>query len=426
MQEHTQSYYADTLAYQDTWPSLEGDHDCDVCVIGGGFTGISSALNLAEKGYRVTLLESHRMGWGASGRNGGQAGGMPRHDVEDLEKQLGLAVAKQQWQLNQAALAELKQRIKQHEIACDWKPGIITTCHRPKDEDWFKHHVEKLVTEYGAEHVAYISGAQMKSHIDSPVCFGGMIDRSSGHIHPLNFALGLARAATEAGAALYEHSHVTGISQQDPAIIKTDKGSVKARYVVLACNGYLEKLEPRLAGKIMPINNFILATQPLGKAMTERLIREDSAVCDTKFVVNYWRLSKDKRLLFGGGENYTRRFPGDIKNFVRRYMLEVYPYLANTRIDYGWGGTLAVTMNRQPSFGRLPPNMFYAQGYSGHGVVLASFAGKLIAEAVAGDAERFDMMAELPVPTFPGGTLLRWPGLVAGMLYYSLRDRLGL
>lgn len=425
-QEHTDSYYAATREYSDAWPTLEGDQRCDVCVIGGGFTGVSTALNLAERGYKVILLESRRIGWGASGRNGGQAGGTPRHAVEELEENYGAEAARQHWDINQAALAEVKARIEKHQIRCDWSDGILTTCHRPKDESWYKAHVDKLSNDYGATGFSFIPGNEMGQYIDSPVCHGGMLDGTSGHLHPLNFVLGMARAAADAGAQIYELTPALGFDRQSPSQVKTAKGTVTADYVVLACNGYLEKLEPRVAGKIMPINNFVLATEPLDEGLVKRLISNNAAVCDTKFVVNYWRMSADNRLLFGGGENYTRRFPSDIKRFVRRYMLEVYPYLDNTRIDYGWGGTLAVTLNRMPHFGRLEPNVFYAQGYSGHGVVLASFAGRLIAEAIAGTAERFDVLADVPMPTFPGGTLLRWPGLVAGMLYYSLRDRLGL
>jgi gamma-glutamylputrescine oxidase len=247
-----------------------------------------------------------------------------------------------------------------------------------------------------------------------------MIDRHSGHMHPLNFALGLAKAASDAGVTIFENSRAIAYSRANPATVDTATGKVVADHIILACNGYLDNLEPRMAGKIMPINNFVIATEPLG----QDLIPSGAAVADTKFVINYWRCSADNRLLFGGGENYTRRFPRDIKSFVRKYMLQAYPQLQDTRIDYGWGGTLAVTLNRMPHFGRLQPNVYFAQGYSGHGVALATFSGRLIAEAVAGDAERFDVFANIKIPTFPGGTLLRWPGLVAGMLFYSLMDRL--
>jgi gamma-glutamylputrescine oxidase len=274
--------------------------------------------------------------------------------------------------------------------------------------------------------------------LGSTIYHGGLLDAGAGHLHPLNYGLGLARAAEDAGARLFEGARVTGLTPGRPTEVRAEGGQVRARTAILACNGYLERLEPRLASRIMPVNNFVLATQSLGEAGARALIRDDVAVCDTKFVVDYFRLSSDHRLLFGGGETYSRRFPGDLKSFVGKYMLRVFPQLAQTPIDFAWGGTLAVTLGRLPGFGRLEPEIYYAQGYSGQGVALASLAGKLIAEAVAGTTERFkliaeavagtterfDVFAKLPQPEFPGGTLLRWPGLVAGMLYYSLRDKL--
>jgi gamma-glutamylputrescine oxidase len=421
------SYYLDTANYQQRWLPLQQDASCDVCVIGGGFTGISSALNLAEKGFKVVLLEARHVGWGASGRNGGQAGGMPRQDQEELEKKYGSDVARKHWDINQAALAEMKLRIEKHAIDCDWKDGIATLCRRKGEEEWYQQYTGKLQQQYHADFIEYLSAADMSALLETPACFGGMVDRRSGHIHPLNYVLGMAEAAAAAGANIYEKTAVQSLhSDASSCRVVTSTGVVSSRYVVLGCNGYLKKLEPGVAGKIMPINNYMLATEPLSQSQADSVSRLDYAFHDTRFVVNYWRLSADKRLLFGGGENYTPRFPKDIKSFVRKYMLEIYPQLANCRIDYGWGGTLAVTMNRMPHFGRLPgKNIYYAQGYSGHGVVLASFAGKLIAEALSGDAERFDVMSDVPIPTFPGGTLLRWPGLVAAMFYYSIRDRIG-
>ena len=234
----------------------------------------------------------------------------------------------------------------------------------------------------------------------------------------------MARGAAGNGAQIFENSRVSHYSEGEPARVYTDLGVVKARFMVLACNGYLESLSRSAAGKIMPINNFVLATEPLGEEKARSLIRDDCAMSDSLFVINYWKLSRDWRLLFGGGESYTRRFPSDLKEFVRKRMLKTYPELVDTRIDYAWGGTLAVTMSRMPAFGRLENNIFYAQGYSGHGVPIATLAGKLLAEAISGTAERFDVMASVPTPTFPGGTLLRWPGLVLAMVWHAMLDRL--
>ena len=253
--------------------------------------------------------------------------------------------------------------------------------------------------------------------------WGGLLDENAAHLHPLNYALGLAAACRKAGVEIYENSPVTDISRTDPARVSTASGTVTADHVVLACNGYLGRLEPRVAGRIMPINNFIVATEPLGEARARSLIRDNVAIQDTKFVIDYYRLSPDHRLLFGGGENYSSRFPSDIASFVRKPMLRVFPQLKDVAIDYAWGGTLAITLNRLPDLGRLEPNVIYAHGYSGQGINMATICGKLIADALTGSPKKFDVMARIPTPSFPGGTLLRYPGLVAGMLYYAMRDK---
>ncbi|ROS00088.1 gamma-glutamylputrescine oxidase [Sinobacterium caligoides] len=421
---HADSYYMATANPHPNHPKLKGEHNCDVCVIGAGFTGVSAALNLAEKGFNVILLESYKVGWGATGRNGGQAGGDPRLGVDELEALVGKENAHRHWDLNYAALDDMKARIKQHNIHCGWQDGIINAIHKPSYVAEYKSYHDLLQREYGAEYIEFIEKDEMDDISSTSQYHGGLYNKRSGHLHPLNFVLGIAKAACEAGAKIFEHSEVLSYDRNTPTILKTEQGQVKAKYVVLACNGYLGKTESRLASSIMPINNFVLTTEPLGKERAEALIKNNAAIFDSRFVVNYWRLTEDHRLLFGGGENYRNRFPNDLSNFVRKYMLEVYPQLDDVKIDYAWGGTLAVTMNRMPDFGRLEPNIFYAQGYSGHGVVLAAFAGKLIAEALTGTAERFDLLANTPIKKFPGGTLLRWPGLVAGMLYYSIKDRL--
>jgi gamma-glutamylputrescine oxidase len=326
--------------------------------------------------------------------------------------------------LAEGAKALVKSRIARHQIDCDLKPGILAAAYKPADAGDFHAYAEMLQRDYGYRDIRSVSRAEMAEMLGTAIYHGGCLDSGAGHLHPLNYALGLAKAAEEAGARLFEDSRVTGLGQGRKPEVRTARGTVRARHVVLACNGYLEGLEPRIAGRIMPINNYVLATEPLGEAGAKSLIRDDVAVADSKFVIDYYRLSADKRLLFGGGETYRRSFPRDMKGFVRKYMLRVYPQLAETRIDYAWGGTLAVTLNRMPDFGRLAGDIYYAQGFSGHGVALTSLAGQVMAEAIAGTAERFDLFARIPTPTFPGGTLLRWPGLVVGMLYYSLRDKL--
>jgi len=424
LEHHVNTYYAASANPCPEFRRLEGSERCDVAVIGAGFTGLSAALNLAERGYSVVLLEANRVGWGASGRNGGQVGSGQRKDVEELEKQLGVGVARQLWDLAEDAKQVVKERIARHQIACDFTPGQLTAASKFGDAEALKAHVEHMVGRYDYTHARFVPLNEFADMLGTRIYHGGMLDESCGHLHPLNYALGLAEAAQSAGARIFENSPVQVYTRGAPAELTLPTGTVQADYVVLACNAHLEQLEPRIAGKIMPINNFILATEPLGRDRARALIRDNVCVHDTLFVINYFRLSADHRLLFGGGETYRRRFPSDLKSFVRKYMLRVYPQLADTRIDYAWGGSLAITLNRLPHFGRLEPNVFFAQGYSGHGIALASLAGELMAEAIAGTAERFDVMAQLKIPTFPGGTLLRWPGLVMGMLYYALRDKL--
>jgi len=421
---HPHSYYAATAAPLDPFPALAGDHRADVCVVGGGYTGLSAALHLAERGYDVVLLEAERVGWGASGRNGGQLGSGQRQSQDKLERMAGRETAHRLWELAEEAKALVKERIRRHRIDCDCKPGVLSVCHKRAHAAWFARYAEKLRSEYGYPHMRYVERAELHEMLGTRLYHGAALDLGAAHLHPLNYALGLARAAHEAGVRIFEGSRVTGYDQSSPARVRTARGVVHARYLVLACNGYLGHVEPRVAGFIMPINNFIAATAPLGEERARSLIRDDVGVVDTKFVVDYYRRSPDHRLLFGGGENYTKRFPTDIGGFVRPYMLRVYPQLADVPIDYAWGGTLAITMSRLPHFGRLPPNVFFAHGFSGQGVALTGLAGRLIAEAVAGTAERFDVFARLPVPRFPGGVLLRWPLLVLGMTYYALRDKL--
>lgn len=422
--DHAPSWYAATTNDDTRYPALAGDCEADVCVIGGGYTGLSAALHLAEAGFSVRLLESRRIGWGASGRNGGQLGSGQRKDQEDLEALVGPEHARALWNLAEAAKAAVRDRVIRHGIDCDLRPGVMTVAHKPAMTADLHNYADHLAKAYGYQQCETLGADEVQARLGSTRYHGGIVDMGAGHLHPLNYALGLARAAVAAGAVLHEGTPASGVSGGARPQVSTAAGNVRCRFVVVACNGYLERIVPRLMGAIMPINNFIAATVPLGEEGARALIRDDVAVTDTKFVVNYFRLSADRRLLFGGGETYSRRFPADIRAFVRRHMLNVFPQLADTPLDYGWGGTLAVTMNRMPSFGRIDGNLFYAQGFSGHGVALTTLAGALIAEAAAGTMDRFDVLASVPQPRFPGGALLRWPALVAGMLWYSLRDRL--
>jgi gamma-glutamylputrescine oxidase len=420
---YADSYYRATAVGVRDYPSLEGDRQADVCVIGGGFTGLSAALNLAELGLDVVLLEAERIGFGASGRCGGLVGSGQRKDVLETEQLFGVERSRQLWDFAEDAKKEIRERVEKHEIACDLARGQLVGVHKKSYLSWPQEMSDTLSERYSYPFCAALSAEETRERVAAEGYLAGLYDSEALTLHPLNFALGLARAAAEAGVRIYEESRVNHYSESDPAKVETDNGTVSASFVVLACNGYLGKLEPRVAGKIMPINNFMIATEPLGETRARQLINGRFGVHDTRFVVNYYRLSDDHRLLFGGGENYRPGFPRDIIKFVRPYMLTLFPQLKDVAIEYGWGGTLSVTVNRLPHFGRLPPNVFFAQGYSGHGISTAVFAGKVIAEAINGTASRFDVLAELPIHTFPGGTLLRYPGMVLGMLYYSLKDR---
>jgi gamma-glutamylputrescine oxidase len=418
------SYYAATANRRLKLLPLQGEITADVCVIGGGYMGLSSAIHLAERGYQVVLLEAERIAWGASGRNGGQCTVGQRQSQEWLEEKFGKDEAHRLWGLGVEAVDLVRELIQRYGISCDLKRGNLQAAAKSSDAEWYRGHAEKMKSDYGLD-CRFVEGEELDYLAGTREFKGGLVENASAHLHPLNYALGLADAARSMGVQLFEQSRVTGYDGNSPTTVRTNQGSVKARYVILACNGYLERLEPRVAGRIMPINNFVLATEVLSPEQQQQLNPEDLCMYDAKFVVNYWKMTGDGRFLFGGGENYTRRFPADIKRFVRKYMVQLYPSSKDFAIDYAWGGTLAVTMNRMPSFGRLEPDIYYAMGFSGHGVQMATLAGKLIAEAVAGTAERFDLMANIPTPSFPGGTLLRWPGLVAGMLYHAIKDRIG-
>ncbi len=418
------SYYLATAIGIEDRPSLEEELTADVCVIGGGFTGLSAALNLAEMGMSVVVLEAERIGYGASGRCGGLVGSGQRQDVLEAEEQFDVARSRQLWNFAELAKDEIRSRIEKHDIQCDLQKGQLVGVHKKSYLGWAEEMSNALTERYEYPFCRALDAEEVREYVATDDFLEGLYDTEAMNLHPLNYTLGLARAASEAGVRIFENSRVQSYTSTDPAVVKTATGSVKASFVVLGCNGYLGKLEPRSAGKIMPINNFMLATEPLGEERALELINGRFGIHDTRFVVNYFRLSDDYRLLFGGGENYRPDFPPDIAKFVRRPMLKLFPQLRDVKIDYAWGGTLSVTVNRLPHLGRLEPNVFFGQGYSGHGIITANFAGKVIAEAIAGVAGRFDVFANLPIHTFPGGTHLRYPGMVLGMLYYTLRDRL--
>ncbi len=421
--KYPQSYYAAHAKQLSEFPRLNNDIQVDICVVGAGFTGLSTALHLAKSGYSVAILEAQRIGFGASGRNGGQVSGGQRMNQGGLETMLGDDHARVLWDISQQSV-DLVRELSADMDDCGVVNGIIHTAHRERYVAEEHAYTDHLRDKYGYDKIRNLNRDETHDLVNSPAYHGGTLDMGAGHIDPLRYAIGLARKCVDLGVAIYENSKVQDVVQTDPAVVKTDGGMVTAKFVVLACNGYLGGLEKHVAARVMPINNFIIATEPMSADTQETLIKNNHAVADSKFVVNYFRFSDDRRLLFGGSESYGYKFPRDITAAVRKPMLQVFPQLADTRIDYAWGGTLGITMNRMPHFVRLAGNVLSASGYSGHGVAMATMGGKMAADAIRGQAEQFDFMASVPTPRFPGGMLLRSPMLVLAMLWYSMRDRL--
>ncbi len=423
--EYPSSYYFASINRIKSFLPLKDHISCDVCVVGGGFTGLSTAIRLKEKGFSVVLLEATRVGFGASGRNGGQVGVGQRRDQFYLERKFGITKAKDLWNIGLEASLEVPGLIKKYKISCDYKPGILDVEFRKRNVWEYEQEVEHMSKVYQYDEMEFLNKDKLRERLGSEMYYGGLQDNGGAHIHPLNFALGLAEVAKKMGINIFEKSRVVKISEERKITIELENGTkVISSYAVIGCNGYIGHLDKRISSWIMPINNYIIATEPLGDQLARRLIRDDVAVHDSKFVVNYFRLSADKRLLFGGGESYGYKFPRFMERKAHTPMLKVFPYLKDIKIDYAWGGTLAVTQNRLPSFRRVGRNIFSASGYSGHGVAMATFAGKILAEAISGQAEKFDIMASLPQIKFPGGHLMRWPLLVLGMSYYALKDKL--
>ena len=414
------SYYAATANPFASTPKLQGEHRADVVVIGGGYTGLHAALNAAEAGMSVILLEGGRIGWGASGRNGGQMIPGWRKGAADLVAKFGEAKAKQLFTLALEARDLVRERIAKHAIQCDLRSnGHLTLAAKTRDPNWMREEADVLARVMNYPHARILSRDEAQALVHSQRFHGGLIDEGGGSLHPLNYALGLADAARVAGVQIFEHSAVIEVNTETGVIARTEQGAVSARHGVMACDALLGSLDPALASRIMPVGNYVVATEPL----RENVVENDLAVSDSRFVVNYFRQSADRRLLFSGGERYDPTPPRDIEAFVRPHMEQLFQQLRGTKIDHAWGGLVSITMTRFPHIGRRG-NLFYAHGYSGQGVLLTALAGKVLVEAMRGTAERFDVLASIAPPEFPGGTLLRTPAYVLAMLYYALRDRL--
>jgi gamma-glutamylputrescine oxidase len=415
------SYYRASTNAWETQPPLMDAVSCDVCVIGGGFTGVSAALACAEKGLSVILLEAETIGFGASGRNGGQLIPGLRWSMREIDAEFGRERAKAIFDLAWSAVDRVNDRISKHEIACDLKFGHLEAAYKPAHFGDMQREADFLAREFGWDSIDVVQPADMGRHVNGGNYHGGVYDRQGGHFHPLNYTLGLAKAAQKAGVKIYENSAAISIVEGNHAVIAAAGGLVTAAFAIIAADSWTRDIAPDLGSYTVPIMNYNITTEILPDA--DDLLPSDAAVTDSRFVLNYFRLSADKRLIFGGGEKYVQRPPADISAFVRKHMAQVFPSLTDTAIHYAWGGVIAVTSNRLPHIGRKG-NIFFAHGFSGHGALVTTLAGELMAEAVVGTMERFDVFASLPHSRFPGGKWLARPLATLGLLYYAMRDRL--
>lgn len=422
------SYYAASVAHPAARAPLSGARQADVCVVGGGYAGLSAALELAERGYAVALLEAQQLGWGASGRNGGQVlVGFGNTGLEAMEAQLSPADARRAWNISVEAVERLQAQLARHAIACDHVSGHLSLAVNRRKGHALAAWVNHLAQRY--DYVLQpIAPDEVGAWIASERFHSGAFDPLSGHLHPLKYALGLADAAQRAGVLLCEQSSVVRIERGPRPRVVTAHGEVVCDFVVLAGNVYLNEygapLAPEIGARIMPVGTYVIATEPMTRARADALLYRRAAAHDTNLVLDYFRVTADHRLLFGGGESYTTATPAHLKARMRRRMLQVFPQLADLQVPHVWGGFVDITLNQAPDFGRLGHNIYYLQGFSGHGVAMAGMAGRLVAEAIVGQAERFDLLARLTHRRFPGGEWLRTPALVLGMLYYRLRDLL--
>ena len=426
-QLNQKSYYEATVQREPLSPPLRGDVSADALVVGAGFAGLSAAIELAQRGLRVVVLEADRVCSGASGRNGGQAIVGYASGQQPFEQQLGRADARLAWDMSLQAIALMDQRIAQFQIDCDRVSGYLYVADSPRKARALEEDLEGLERDYGFQ-TDFVRGADVQRHIQSPRYCASAFESRSGHLHPLKFGLGLARAARSLGVQIFEQSAVVDIQRGATLVAKTTRGTVRAQWGVLAGNCTLGEYGPRVAPelqpRIMPVGTYIIGTAPLGAELCQRLIPSNASVCDNNFVLDYFRFSADHRMLFGGRVSYSTHTPKRLGEVMAQRMAHVFPALQSVPVDFVWGGFVDISMNRAPDFGRLGNNLFYLQGFSGHGVALTGLAGKVLAEAVAGQSERFDVFAKLQHQKFPGGSLLRTPSLVLGMAYHRLKDLL--
>lgn len=421
---HAPSYYAASANTSPPRPPLQGQVDADVCIVGAGYTGLSAAIALSEAGYKVVVLEQARVGWGASGRNGGQIVHSYSRDIDVIEANFGSAVAQPLGQMMFEGAQIIRARVAKYNIACDLKDGGVYAAMTRRKVHALQEQ-KRLWEKWGHRGLTLVDNqADVRKIVNSDRYEGVLVDTTGGHFHPLNLTLGEAAALEYNGGVIYENSGATRIDRGAPAVVHTAQGQVKARFVIVACNAYIGELEPKLSNMSMPCGTQVIATEPLG-ALADRLIPSDYCVEDNNFLLDYFRLSGDKRLIYGGGVVYGARDPEKVESIIRPKMLKTFPQLKNTRIEFGWTGNFLLTLSRLPEVGKLSDNIYYSQGCSGHGVTFTHLIGRLLSEAIRGDAERFGAFARLPHYPFPGGRHFRVPFTALGALWYEMRDRLG-
>jgi gamma-glutamylputrescine oxidase len=421
---HAPSWYAASASAFAALPQLEGDERADVAILGAGLTGLSAAIELAERGYSVIVLEAQRVGWGASGRSGGQMIFGYGCDISKIASLLGREDARRLFDWSVEGVDLIQSRIKKYAIDCDLRMGHAHAAIRSRQVEELKSWQADLEQHYGYSSMQFWDRSKLQQRLQTERYRALLFDPRSGHLHPLEYTLGLARAALQLGVRIFENSKVTAIDQADPVVFKTTNGKVSARFGVLGGNAWLSDLVPKLEAKIMPVGTYICATEPLGSTRARELIRNDMAVADINFVLDYYRLSRDHRMLFGGRVSYSRVPPPGLGARMRQRMVDVFPQLGDVKIDYVWGGYVDITMNRAPHWGRLQPNLYFAQGFSGHGIATTGLAARVIAEAIHGQAERLDVFERIPHHNFPGGKIMRTPALVLAMLWYRMKDYL--
>lgn len=419
------TWYADTATAPSARPALAGDLDIDVCVIGGGLTGVSAALNLAERGYRVALIEQQRIGWGASGRNGGQICTAFSSGMGKIESALGRDDAQRVWNMAEEAKRIIAERVERHRIACDLTWGYLYAALSRHQMAGLRAERTEWLETYGyGQPVRLLETAEMHATVASTRYLGGLLDPGAGHLHIYAYLLGLARAAEQAGATLYEGTKAVSLAMGERPSVTTETGTIRCRHLVIAANAYLGRLVPRLRPYVMPVGSFVCVTEALDPVRLEALVKGGLAVGECNHILNYFRATSDKRLMFGGGANYSAIDPPSLPAYLRRKLVRVFPQLADVEVTQAWSGLIGITASRIPDFGRLDGNVYYAQGFSGQGVALSGLAGRVIAEAVAGQAERLDIFGRIRHMPFPGGPL-RTPALVLAMFYFRLLDLIG-